>query len=169
MPAPERSSKQTTRRPPPSKGRRIAWWVGGAVALGAIAVAVLLLMQRGRDERQAQEEAEYAEAQVLSVEELVAAWRQDSRGFDAKHKGRALGVVGPVGRVETMEAAYGGGTVRVVRLQGPDSLEVACWFSPAEAALAAGMTPGSRVTLVGRWSGEGNSSQEVVLRFCRPR
>ena len=69
-----------------------------------------------------------------------------------------------VGGGLALAGVAGGGLLR-----GPDSLEVACWFAESDAGQAASLTPGSRVTLVGRWSGEGTSSQELVLRFCQRR
>lgn len=175
MPSPESTSRRTSTatsrppRPPASKSRRIAWWVVGGLLLAGLAGGGFLLLQQGKTERLAREQAEYAAAPVMSVESLVQAWRADAKEFDARTKGRALAIEGEVVSVEAVQAAYGGGTIRVVRLRGPDSLEVACWFAESDADQAAALTPGSRVTLVGRWSGEGTSSQELVLRYCQRR
>lgn len=174
MPGPEQTKARSSNRPPRAprvapRKRRLAWAIGGALALGAIIVGANLLLQKGKRERLAREDAEYVAAPVMSVEELVKAWRADSSAFDGRYKGHALAVEGVIARVEAVDGAFDSGTNRVVFLRGPDTLEIACWFGEAEAGPVAAWKPDSRVALVGRWSGEGNGAQEVVLRFCRPR
>lgn len=172
MSSPERTSKRISTRPPrpPVSNRgRLVWLVGGVLGLLGLGLGGVLLLNKSKAERAARDEVEYAGAAVRSVESLVEAWQAGSAEFDARHKGRVIAVEGLVGRVDSVEGAFGTGTNRAVRLQAPDSFEVVCWFGEQQAGQVVAWEAGRRVIIAGRWSGEGNTSQELVLRGCRVR
>src|SRR5262245_37073568 len=109
--------------PPPAKSR-VPLLLLGAVILAGAGYSAVTFFGKSTAEDQAAIESQYASAAPVEAETLVKAWRADNAGYDKQNRGRITAVAGVVAHKETIEGAYGAGTLLKLYLKGLDSNEI---------------------------------------------
>jgi hypothetical protein len=155
------------RAPVPAPRSKLPLILGGVVVLAALVAGVIFLMGGSEEKRRVAEEADYKDPPAVTAETLAKAFRANRVATDTQYKTRVVAVSGVVSRKESLEGAYGSGTQHVVFLAGVEGLEIDGRIDPAHAAPVAALKTGDKVTLVGRYAGEGAGGQVLVLRNTR--
>jgi hypothetical protein len=150
----------------PSKKSRLPMLVLTVVVLAGLGFGAYTLLGTDREAEKAALDAEYAAAPVVEAEAFATEWRKDNAGFDKKYRNTMVAISGEVGHTETLEGTFG--KQLVVLLKGLEGANIDARVGPDHAAALAGVKPGDKVTLVGRYMGD-NGKGALVLRGPRRR